>query len=90
MNVGVLLHHMEVFGGVVIAITNRYEQVDTAFHRRFKFILDFPKPDASLRAQLWRNLIPKEAPLEEGVSFDEIASRFDGFVAKSATSGHMG
>lgn len=26
MNVGVLLHHMEVFGGVVIAITNRYMQ----------------------------------------------------------------
>ena len=24
MNVGVLLHHMENFGGVVVAITNRY------------------------------------------------------------------
>ena len=24
MNVGVLLHHMETFGGVVVAITNRY------------------------------------------------------------------
>ena len=36
MNVGILLHHMEEFSGIVVAITNRYEQVDTAFHRRFK------------------------------------------------------
>ena len=27
MNVGVLLHHMETFGGMCIAITNRYQQV---------------------------------------------------------------
>ena len=54
MNVGILLHHMEEFSGIVIAITNRYEQVDTAFHRRFKFILEFPMPDAAARARLWR------------------------------------
>ncbi len=81
MNVGVLLHHMETFGGVVVAITNRYSalclpsirsfsrgctaccepsscgrytQIDSAFHRRFKFILEFPMPDAAARARLWR------------------------------------
>jgi AAA+ superfamily predicted ATPase len=52
-------------------------QVDTAFHRRFKFILEFSTPDASTRAKLWRQLVPKEAPLEEGVDFDTLGERFE-------------
>ena len=59
LNVGVLLHHMETFSGVVVAITNRYMQVDTAFHRRFKFILEFATPDAATRTKLWRKLVPQ-------------------------------
>ena len=77
MNVGILLHHMEEFSGIVVAITNRYEQVDTAFHRRFKFIMEFPKPDAATRAKLWRNLIPKTAPLAPEVDFQELGNRFE-------------
>ena len=77
MNVGILLHHMEEFSGIVVAITNRYTQVDTAFHRRFKFIMEFPTPDAVTRAKLWRNLIPAAAPLASGVDFDELGVRFE-------------
>ncbi len=77
MNVGVLLHHMETFSGVVVAITNRYEQVDSAFHRRFKFILEFPTPDASTRTSLWRNLVPKEAPIEPDVSFEQLGQSYE-------------
>ena len=76
MNVGVLLHHMETFGGVCIAITNRYAQVDAAFHRRFKFILEFSMPDAATRAALWRLLVPKDAPTADDVDFDELGQRF--------------
>lgn len=77
MNVGILLHHMEEFSGIAVAITNRYTQIDTAFHRRFKFILEFPTPDAATRAKLWRMLIPKEAPLAADVNFDELGARFE-------------
>ena len=76
MNVGVLLHHMETFGGVCIAITNRYAQVDAAFHRRFKFILEFAMPDATTRAALWRLLVPKDAPTADDVDFAELGQRF--------------
>ena len=77
MNVGILLHHMEEFSGIVVAITNRYAQVDTAFHRRFKFIMEFPTPDAATRSKLWRMLIPAAAPLAKDVNFDELGQRFE-------------
>ena len=35
MNVGVLLHHMETFGGVVVAITNRYSALCLSSIRSF-------------------------------------------------------
>ena len=37
---------------------SRYTQIDGAFHRRFKFILEFPMPDAAARARLWRQVLP--------------------------------
>jgi AAA+ superfamily predicted ATPase len=77
MNTGVLLHHMEEFSGIAIAITNRYAQVDTAFHRRFKFILEFTTPDAPMRAKLWRMHVPAEAPMAPDVNFEELGQRFE-------------
>jgi len=77
MNTGVLLHHMEEFSGIAIAITNRYAQVDTAFHRRFKFILEFATPDAGMRSKLWRMHIPEAAPLAPDVDFNELGQRFE-------------
>ena len=77
MNTGVLLHHMEEFSGIAIAITNRYAQVDTAFHRRFKFILEFTTPDAPMRSKLWRMHVPAEAPMAPDVNFEELGQRFE-------------
>jgi AAA+ superfamily predicted ATPase len=77
MNTGVLLHHMEEFSGIAIAITNRYALVDTAFHRRFKFILEFTTPDAPMRAKLWRMHVPAEAPMAPDVNFEELGQRFE-------------
>ena len=57
--------------------------MDTAFHRRFKFIMEFPTPDASTRTALWRQLTPKEAPLAPDVDFNELGARFE------LTGGHL-
>jgi len=77
MNIGVLLHHMETFSGVVVAITNRFQQIDSAFHRRFKFILEFPTPNAAARGRLWRLLVPKEAPLHADVDFARLGESYE-------------
>ena len=77
VNVGVLLHHIETFPGIVVVITNLQERVDAAFFRRFKFVLEFPKPSLAERSRLWRLLIPAEAPLAPGVDFEFLARRYD-------------
>ena len=49
-----LLQRMEQFDGVAVLATNRKGDLDTAFVRRLRFIIDFAPPDASEREQLWR------------------------------------
>lgn len=76
MNVGILLHHIETFPGVVVVITNMRERIDPAFFRRFKFVMEFPVPDAEHRKKLWRLLLPTEAPLAADVDLDVLANRY--------------
>jgi hypothetical protein len=49
-----LLQRMEQFDGVAVLATNRRGDLDTAFVRRLRFIIDFAPPGASEREQLWR------------------------------------
>jgi ATPase family associated with various cellular activities (AAA) len=49
-----LLQRMEQFDGTAILTTNRKGDLDTAFVRRLRFIVDFAPPSASERERLWR------------------------------------
>jgi AAA+ superfamily predicted ATPase len=49
-----VLQRMEQFDGVAVLATNRKGDLDTAFVRRLRFIIDFAPPGASEREQLWR------------------------------------
>lgn len=75
-NVGVLLHRVATYPGVVVAITNLREQIDPAFDRRFTHIIEFPKPDAELREKLWRKLLPDSCPRSPDVSEADLAQRY--------------
>jgi SpoVK/Ycf46/Vps4 family AAA+-type ATPase len=77
MNIGILLHHIETFSGVVIVVTNIKDRIDNAFFRRFKFILEFTKPSVQERVKLWKLLIPSEAPLASNVDINLLAQRYD-------------
>uniref|UniRef100_A0A0G4HU76 AAA+ ATPase domain-containing protein n=1 Tax=Chromera velia CCMP2878 TaxID=1169474 RepID=A0A0G4HU76_9ALVE len=77
LNVGLLLHHIETFAGVTIVVTNFVQAIDSAFLRRFKFVLEFPQPDAQLRGRLWRLLLPAETPTAPDVNFEDLGRRFD-------------
>jgi hypothetical protein len=49
-----LLQRMEQFDGIAVLATNRKGDLDTAFIRRLRFIIDFAPPSAAEREQLWR------------------------------------
>jgi hypothetical protein len=64
IEVSYLLQRMEAYRGLAILTTNLKSALDTAFLRRLRFIVDFPFPDASLRAEIWRRIFPHETPTE--------------------------
>lgn len=63
MEVSHLLTRIEAHDGPCILTTNLRKQLDAAFTRRFQMVVEFPRPDAAARAELWRRLIPPRAPL---------------------------
>ena len=58
----------KVVEGGAIVTTNLKASVDEAFLRRFRFAVDFPFPDAGLRARIWAGVFPPETPTE-GLDF---------------------
>lgn len=64
IEVSYLLQRMEAYRGLAILTTNMKALLDTAFLRRIRFILEFPFPDASYRAEIWRRIFPAATPTE--------------------------
>ena len=71
-----LLQRMEAYEGVVILATNLRENMDEAFTRRIKFIVDFPFPDESSRKLIWQTHFPHEAPVSPDLDYDWLAQQF--------------
>lgn len=71
-----LLQKIEEYEGMVIMATNLRSNMDEAFSRRIRFIVEFPFPDVELRSLIWKNHFPKEAPLAGEIDYDYLAKRF--------------
>lgn len=88
-----LLQRMEEFGGIAVLATNRRGDLDSAFLRRLRFIIEFTKPGVAERRLLWRRVLPEQtpagAPLLDGIDFDRLASELaiSGADIKSAALG---
>lgn len=83
LEVAYLLQRMESFSGLAILTTNFKQNIDQAFLRRLRFVIDFPKPDASARLAIWRQCLPKAAPLARDVDFRLLAQEVE------LTGGHI-
>ena len=66
---------MEAYEGVVILATNLRENMDEAFTRRIRFIVDFPFPDAASRKLIWQTHFPREAPVSADLDYDWLAQQ---------------
>ena len=58
--VSYLLQRVESYGGLAILTTNLKDNLDDAFLRRLRFIIDFPFPEAREREAIWRRALPRE------------------------------
>ena len=71
-----LLQKMEEYDGMVILATNLRENMDEAFTRRMRFIVEFPFPDATSRQQIWQRHFPHEAPVRADIDYAWLAKQF--------------
>ncbi len=55
---GYLLQRMDSFSGVSVLATNRRKDLDEAFSRRLRYILEFPVPGEAERRRIWEHVYP--------------------------------
>ncbi|WP_257155979.1 ATP-binding protein [Streptomyces sp. Ru87] len=72
LEVSYLLMRMEAYRGLAILTTNMKKALDTAFMRRIRFVVDFPFPAENERAEIWRRVLPPQAPVK-GIDPEKLA-----------------
>jgi hypothetical protein len=82
IEVDYLLARMEEFDGVAVLATNRKGDIDTAFMRRLRFVIDFAPPTVPERERLWRLALEgaRDAagrPLTEPLEWSTLARELD-------------
>jgi hypothetical protein len=76
LEVSYLLQRMEEYRGVVLLATNLRQNLDEAFTRRIRFLVDFPFPDEAHRRRIWLSHLPAEAPVAPDVDVDLLARTY--------------
>jgi AAA+ superfamily predicted ATPase len=71
-----LLQRMEAYEGMVILATNLRENMDEAFTRRIRLMVDFPFPNATHRKLIWQTHFPREAPVDADLDYEWLAQQF--------------
>jgi hypothetical protein len=76
IEVGYLLQRLETFDGVVVLATNLRNNLDPAFLRRIRFLLDFPMPDADGRRKLWQQALPPGEWRDPALNLEPFVQQF--------------
>jgi hypothetical protein len=75
LEISYLLERMERFKGLAILATNRKKDLDDAFLRRLRFVVEFPLPGVAERLRIWQSVIPEGVDASD-VDFEFLAQRF--------------
>lgn len=75
VEISYLLERMERFKGLAILATNRKKDLDEAFLRRLRYIIDFTLPEAPEREKIWRQVVPAGVD-DDGLDYSFLARRF--------------
>jgi AAA+ superfamily predicted ATPase len=76
IEVNFLLQRVEEYSGVVVLASNLRQNIDEAFLRRIHIIVDFPSPDAELRARIWNKTFPAGVEHPPEPEIRALAERF--------------
>ena len=77
LEVAYLLQRMETFEGLAILTTNLRQNLDSAFLRRLRFVIEFPRPDAAAREEIWRGCLPPASHVITDPTFKLLARRVE-------------
>ena len=77
MEVSHLLTRMERHDGPCILTSNLRQHLDPAFARRFQSVVEFPRPQAVQRSELWRLHLPPGAPIAAEVDVVALGQALD-------------
>ncbi|MFN6485360.1 MULTISPECIES: ATP-binding protein [unclassified Nostoc] len=77
IEVGYLLQKMEEYEGIAILTTNLRSNIDPAFERRLRFIIEFLLPDTKNRHLIWQKIFPKNAPCSPNLDLELLAQNFE-------------
>lgn len=77
IEVAYLLQRMEAFEGLAILTTNLRQNLDPAFLRRLRFLVDFPRPDAEARQKIWRQCLPAGSHELDDAAFRQLARKIE-------------
>jgi hypothetical protein len=82
LEVSYLLERMERFKGMAILATNRKKDLDEAFMRRLRYVVQFPLPGPEERRRIWGAVLPSEIDSTD-LDLDFLAERI------SLSGGHI-
>jgi hypothetical protein len=77
IEISYLLQRMEEYRGIAVLATNFSQNMDEAFTRRLRHVVDFPFPQPPERALIWRGLVSCRAPVADDVDWEFLASAFE-------------
>jgi AAA+ superfamily predicted ATPase len=72
-----LLQKMEEYEGVAILTTNLRGNMDEAFVRRLRFIIEFVLPSVQERRSIWEQIWPQRTPRSPDLDLDFLAHQFE-------------
>jgi len=77
METSYLLQKMEEYAGIAILTTNFRHNLDEAFTRRLRFIIEFSLPTQEERRRMWEQILPMNTAICQDLDLDFLAGRFE-------------
>lgn len=72
--VSFILQRIEEYDGIIILATNYRNNIDDAFMRRMKYVVEFKMPDRQTRMKIWKNSFSEEIPMQD-IDFEYLAEK---------------